>query len=82
VKACQAVAFASHGKPLHRPQLVHKADMFYQELLGSLAKAIESPASADVTEIKLVAMLLGFYQVILFLRTFRITLFSAQRQES
>jgi hypothetical protein len=64
VKACQAVAFASHGKPLHRPQLVHKAEMFYQELLGSLARAIESPASADATEIKLVAMLLGLYQVL------------------
>jgi len=75
VKAYQAVAFASHGKPLRRPQLVHKAEMFYQELLGSLARAIESPASADATEIKLVAMLLGLYQVILFLPTLKILLF-------
>jgi hypothetical protein len=65
VKACQAVVLASHGKPLHRPQLVHKAEKFYQELLGSLARAIESPASADATETKLVAMLLGLYQVLL-----------------
>jgi hypothetical protein len=64
VRACQAVAFASHGKPLHRPQLVHKAEMFYEELLGSLARVIQSPASADATETKLVAMLLGLYQVI------------------
>jgi hypothetical protein len=80
VKACQAVAFASHGKPLHRPQLVHKAEMFYQELLGSLAMAIESPASADATETKLVAMLLGLYQVSYPLSEF--LFFSAQRQEN
>ena len=63
VKACQAVAFASHGKPLHRPKLIHKAEMFYQELLGSLARAIECPAMANATESKLVAMLLGLFQV-------------------
>ncbi|KIX00977.1 uncharacterized protein Z518_10043 [Rhinocladiella mackenziei CBS 650.93] len=63
VKACQAVAFGSHGKPLNRPQLVQKAEMFYQELLGSLARAIESPASANVTESIRVAMLLGLYQM-------------------
>jgi hypothetical protein len=82
VKVCQVVGFASHGKPLHGPQLVHKAEMFYQELLGSLAKAIKSPDSADATETKLVAMLLGLYEVILFLSTLKILLFSAQRQES
>jgi hypothetical protein len=63
VQACQAVSFASHGKPLHRPQFVKKAEMFYQNLLGSLARAIENPASANTGEIKLVAMLLGIYQV-------------------
>jgi hypothetical protein len=63
VKACQAVGFASHGKSLHRPQLVRKAEVFYQELLGSLAKAIESPASTNLAEAKLIAMLLGLYQV-------------------
>ncbi|RDW57449.1 hypothetical protein BP6252_13787 [Coleophoma cylindrospora] len=63
-KACQAVAFGSHGKPLNRPQLVAKAEMFHQELLGSLAEAIENPASANATEAKLVAMLLGLYQII------------------
>jgi hypothetical protein len=62
-KACQAVAFASHGKPLHRPKLIHQAEMIYQELLGSLAKTIESPALANTTESKVVAMLLGLYQV-------------------
>jgi hypothetical protein len=49
--------------------------MFYQELLESLAKAIESPASADATETEIVAMLLGLYQVILFLSTLKILLF-------
>ena len=62
-KACQAVSFASHGKPLCRPNLVHKAEIFYQELLGSLVRSIESPASTNATESKLVAMLLGLYQV-------------------
>jgi hypothetical protein len=62
-KACQAIAFASHGKPLRRPKLVHQAEMIYQGLLGSLAKTIESLASAKARESKLVAMLLGLYQV-------------------
>ena len=67
VKACQAVAFTSHSKPLNRPQLLQKAQIFYQELLGSLAGAIESPASANAAESILVAMLLGIYQVNLLL---------------
>ncbi|KAF2809790.1 putative C6 transcription factor [Mytilinidion resinicola] len=63
VKACQAVSFATHGKPLNRPQLVHKAGVFYQELLGSLAKAIQDPASTSAAETKLIAMLLGIFQI-------------------
>lgn len=62
-KACQAVGFGSHGKPLHRPKLVDKAERIYHELLGSLARAIDSPALVDVTEARLVAQLLGLYQV-------------------
>lgn len=65
VKACQAVGFASRGKPLHRPQLMHKAERFYHELLGSLARAIEDPSSVNIAESKLVSMLLGLYQVCL-----------------
>jgi hypothetical protein len=65
VKACQAVAFASHGKPLNRPQLVYKAEKFYQELLGSLARAVEDPNLANAVESRLVAMLLGLYQVLI-----------------
>ena len=63
VKACQAVGFASHGKPLRRPRLVRKAEIFNQELLGSMAKAIENPASTNHAEVRLVAMLLGLFQV-------------------
>ena len=62
-KGCQAVAFASHGKALRRPRLTHISEMLYQELLGSLATAIEIPASANTTELRLIAMLLGLYQV-------------------
>jgi hypothetical protein len=63
VKVCQAVSFAIHGKPLHRPEMVHKAATLYQELLGSLAKTIQDPDVANTTESKLVVMLLGLYQV-------------------
>jgi hypothetical protein len=62
-KACQAVGFGSHGKPLNRPRLVRLAESLYQELLGSLARAIEKPTLANATESRLVAMLLGLYQV-------------------
>lgn len=64
VKACQRVSFASHGKPLNRPKLVQKACMFYQEVPGSSAKAIQSPVSANAVETKFIAMLLGLYQVL------------------
>ncbi|KAK6071302.1 hypothetical protein SCUP515_07913 [Seiridium cupressi] len=63
VKACQAVSFASHGKPLNRPAFVRKAERFYHELLGALAKAIENPTPANTDEARLIAMLLGLFQV-------------------
>lgn len=63
VKACQAVAYMTRGKRLNRPQLINKAKMLYQELLGSLAIAIESLSSTDSTESRLVAMLLGLFEV-------------------
>lgn len=66
VKACQAVSFTAHGKPLNRPQLMHKASMFYQELLGFMAKTVQSPASAEAVETKCIAMLLGLYEVFTF----------------
>jgi hypothetical protein len=62
-KACQAVAFASHGKPLRRPRLLNLAERYYQELLASLARVIENPLSANALKSKLIAMLLGLYQV-------------------
>lgn len=62
-KACQAVGFASHGKPLRRPRFVHIAETFYHELLGSLASTIENPALARSDESKILAMLLGLYEV-------------------
>ncbi|KAM0813188.1 putative Transcription factor domain-containing protein [Seiridium cardinale] len=63
VKACQAVSFASHGKPLNRPVFVRKAERFYHELLGALAKAIENPTPANTDEARLIAMLLGLFQM-------------------
>lgn len=66
VKTCQAVSFATHGKPLNRPALVHKASIFNQKLLGSLAKALEDSACANAVETKCIAMLLGLYQVFSF----------------
>ncbi|KAF4633836.1 hypothetical protein G7Y89_g4268 [Cudoniella acicularis] len=63
VKACQAVTFAAHGKPLDRPQLVFKASCFYQDLLGSLAKTIQNRAVSSTSETKFISMLLGLYQI-------------------
>lgn len=63
-KACQAVSFASHGKPMNRPRFVDKASKFYQELLVSLARTLESPPSKDAKELKVIAMLLGIFQVL------------------
>jgi hypothetical protein len=65
VKACQAVAFVSSAKPLSKPDLSNRAELLYQELLGSLAKSIESPDSARAEESRVIVMLLGLYQIIM-----------------
>lgn len=64
VRACQAVSFATHGKPLNRPKLLEKAGFFYQDLLGSVAKAFENPTCVDAIETRYIVMLLGVYQVL------------------
>jgi hypothetical protein len=64
VKACLTVSFASHGKPLNRPRFVRKAQQFHQELLGSLARSISCQlAVSTTTDLKLIALLMGLYQV-------------------
>ena len=65
-KACKVVAFASHGIKLRRPILTRKAEIFYHDLLGSLARAIENPAFANTAESLMIAMLLGLYEVLLY----------------
>lgn len=62
VKACEAISLASHGNRLQRPLLLYEAGVIYQQLLGSFAKAIEDSASNEA-EKRLIAMLLGVYQV-------------------
>jgi hypothetical protein len=62
-KACMAISCASHGKTKFRPQFVDRAEGFYQELLGSMAKAIQNPMTVDAKESRCIAMLLGVYQV-------------------
>jgi hypothetical protein len=64
VKVCQAVSYATHGKLLNRPRLVNQAKILYQELLGSLAAAIGRQISSRSTETKLIAMLLGLFEVL------------------
>ena len=64
-KACKVVAFAHRGVMLHRPGLTRKAEMLYHELLGTLAKAIESSTHAHTAETMTIALLLGLYEVCL-----------------
>lgn len=64
-KACKVVALAHQGNTLHRPGLVRKAEMLYHELLGILAKAIESSTQAHTAETMTIALLLGLYEVCL-----------------
>jgi hypothetical protein len=63
-KACQIVSTGTHSKPLQRPSLTYMAQHVYQDLLGCLAGSIENPSSQNAAESKVVAMLLGIYQVI------------------
>jgi hypothetical protein len=62
-KACQAVSYITHGQALQRPRLVHNAEAIYHDALGSLAGAIEHSTLGVATESKLVAILLGIYEV-------------------
>ncbi|KAL2831551.1 hypothetical protein BDW59DRAFT_182191 [Aspergillus cavernicola] len=62
-KACQAVAFASHGLKLTRPFLTRKAEELYQSLLRSLAHAIKDPKMANKTDTAVMAILLGLYEL-------------------
>jgi hypothetical protein len=64
-KACKVVAFANHGIKLRRPRLVNKAEVLYQDLLGSLARAIEDSRFANSSESLMIAMLLGLYEACL-----------------
>lgn len=64
VKACQAVDMACHALPLHRPRFMKRAETFYQQLLGSLARTIDKPKPSHPSEVKFVAMLLGLYEVL------------------
>lgn len=64
VNACEAVAFAAHAKPLNRPRLLDIAEAKYRDLLGSLARVIDTPDLVHPKEPKLVAMLLGLYEVL------------------
>lgn len=64
-KACKVLAFAHHGIMLHRPGLTRKAEILYHELLGNLAKAIESSSHAHTAETMAIALLLGLYEVCL-----------------
>ncbi|TVY80763.1 hypothetical protein LSUE1_G007403 [Lachnellula suecica] len=65
VQACKAISLGSHSKVQQRPKEIQKAELIYQKLLGSLAKAIENPPMAKTAELKLIAMLLGLYQIIM-----------------
>ncbi|KAH7311921.1 hypothetical protein BKA65DRAFT_157572 [Rhexocercosporidium sp. MPI-PUGE-AT-0058] len=64
-KVCQAIACASHGKPEQRPQFIQRAETSYHQLLGSLARTIEGSDSFNDAEPRLVAMLLGLYQIVM-----------------
>ncbi|UPL00156.1 hypothetical protein LCI18_011090 [Fusarium solani-melongenae] len=63
VKACQAVSFFSHAKPLNRPHMHERAERLHQELLGSLARAIEVPTLVESLETRYIALLLGLYEI-------------------
>ena len=62
-KACKVVAFANHGIMKSRPVLSRKAGVWYHDLLGTLAKAIQDSANGNSIEWLTIAMLLGLYEV-------------------
>ena len=72
-KACKAVFFASHGTKLCRPSLTRKAERLYQDVLESLAEAIQHVVLKDTVVSLMIAMLLGFYEVLLHLEMITIT---------
>ena len=62
-KACQAISYITHGQYLQRPQLIHKSQLLYQEVLVLYAKAMERPSFAATTDSKTLALIMGIYEV-------------------
>lgn len=62
-KSCLAISYITHGQALQRPQLVKNAEAVYHEVVGCLAAAITHSGPRITAESKLVAMLLGIYEV-------------------
>ena len=63
--ACKAAAFASNGRKLRRQFLIEQAETLYHDLLGYLARSMQTPA-ANSYETLAIAILLGLYQVFFF----------------
>ena len=57
------MAFANHSVKLRRPLFMRLANTWYNDLLGSLARAVENPVLANTAESVMIAMLLGLYEV-------------------
>lgn len=63
VKACAAVGFAVHSRPLRRPSLGHRADVLYQEVVTVAVRSIANGADANDPELRCLVLLLGLHEV-------------------
>lgn len=63
--ACKAVAYASSGVSLNRPQLSRRAAVLHQTVLSTFAVAMQDAGSIKDEDALCVAMLLGLYEVII-----------------
>lgn len=68
--ASKVVAFASQGKKLGRPSLLHKASVLYSSLLCSFRLTIANPTTSNTVESLMTAVLLGLYEVYLETRVY------------
>jgi hypothetical protein len=64
-KAAKIAAFASLGNKLGEPDLIHRANMLYSDLLRSFQVTMSKAATSNTIESLATAVLLGLYEVCL-----------------
>lgn len=62
-QAARIVSLAGTGNRLHRPALLHKAELKFVDLLCTFQKTLSDPTASSTVESLMTAVMLGLYEV-------------------